>query len=239
MNQTGVTIGNISTDIHKVTGSLNISGSEAITGSLFVSSSGVAASLIGSGSGVFTVDGTSGRLFQIDDSLSGSLFSVNTAAGLPLMEGFSDNTVRIGQFGQKALFVSQSMVGFGTETPIYKADISGSLRVTNQIILSSSQLVNQNIASLASGTQTISTNATSSFTSVFYNYTLASGSNARAGQLIAVWNGNSITYTENSTTDIGTTGNVALTASLSTGNVVLSTVLPTTGWTIKSFVNLL
>jgi hypothetical protein len=239
VNQTGVTIGNISTDIHKVTGSLNISGSEAITGSLFVSSSGVAASLIGSGSGVFTVDGTSGRLFQIDDSLSGSLFSVNTAAGLPLMEGFSDNTVRIGQFGQKALFVSQSMVGFGTETPIYKADISGSLRVTNQIILSSSQLVNQNIASLASGTQTISTNATSSFTSVFYNYTLASGSNARAGQLIAVWNGNSITYTENSTTDIGTTGNVALTASLSTGNVVLSTVLPTTGWTIKSFVNLL
>ena len=239
VNQTGVTIGNISTDIHKVTGSLNISGSEAITGSLFVSSSGVAASLIGSGSGVFTVDGTSGRLFQIDDSLSGSLFSVNTAAGLPLMEGFSDNTVRIGQFGQKALFVSQSMVGFGTETPIYKADISGSLRVTNQIILSSSQLVNQNIASLASGTQTISTNATSSFTSVFYNYTLASGSNARAGQLIAVWNGNSITYTENSTTDIGTTDNVALTASLSTGNVVLSTVLPTTGWTIKSFVNLL
>jgi hypothetical protein len=155
------------------------------------------------------------------------------------MEGFSDNTVRIGQFGQKALFVSQSMVGFGTETPIYKVDISGSLRVTNQIILSSSQLVNQNTASLASGAQTISTNATSSFTSVFYNYTLASGSNARAGQLMAVWNGNSIRYTDNSTTDIGTTGNVALTASLSTGNVVLSTVLPTTGWTIKSFVNLL
>jgi hypothetical protein len=222
-----------------VTGSLNISGSEAITGSLFVSSSGVAASLIGSGSGVFTVDGTSGRLFQIDDSLSGSLFSVNTAAGLPLMEGFSDNTVRIGQFGQKALYVSQSMVGFGTETPIYKADISGSLRVTNQLIISSSLLLNQNTSSLASGTRTISTNATSSFTSVFYNYTLASGSNARAGQVMAVWNGNSIQYTDNSTTDIGTTGNVALTASLSTGNVVLSTVLPTTGWTIKSFVNLL
>jgi hypothetical protein len=239
VNQTGVTIGNISTDIHKVTGSLNISGSEAITGSLFVSSSGVAASLIGSGSGVFTVDGTSGRLFQIDDSLSGSLFSVNTAAGLPVMAGFSDNTVRIGQFGKRALFVSQSMVGFGMETPIHKVDISGSLRVTNQIVIGSSQVVNQNTASLASGTQTISTNATSSYTSVFYNYTLASGSNARAGQVMAVWNGNSIAYTDNSTTDIGTTGNVALTASLSTGNVVLSTVLPTTGWTIKSFVNLL
>ena len=222
-----------------VTGSLNISGSETITGSLFISSSGIAASLIGSGSGVFTVDGTSGRLFQIDDSLSGSLFSVNTAAGLPLMEGFSDNTVRIGQFGQRALFVSQSMVGFGMETPIHKVDISGSLRVTNQIVIGSSQVVNQNTASLASGTQTISTNATSSYTSVFYNYTLASGSNARAGQVMAVWNGNSIAYTDNSTTDIGTTGNVALTASLSTGNVVLSTVLPTTGWTIKSFVNLL
>jgi hypothetical protein len=83
------------------------------------------ANINASGSGVFSVDGTSGRLFQIDDSLSGSLFSVNTAAGLPIIEAFSDNTVRIGQFGQKALFVSQSRVGIGLENPTANLHVSG------------------------------------------------------------------------------------------------------------------
>jgi len=85
------------------------------------------ANINSSGSSVFTVDGTSGRLFSVDDSLSGSLFSVNTAAGLPIIEAFSDNTVRIGQFGQRALFVSQSRVGIGKETGLNATlDVSGS-----------------------------------------------------------------------------------------------------------------
>jgi hypothetical protein len=77
-------------------------------------------------SSLFTVDGASGRLFSVNDSLSGSLFSVNTIAGLPVIEAFSDNTVRIGQFGQKALFISQSFVGVGIENPTVKLHISSS-----------------------------------------------------------------------------------------------------------------
>ena len=109
-----------------------------ISGSLTVSASATALSIQGSGSNVFSVDGTSGRLFEIDDSLSGSLFSVNTAAGLPVIEAFSDNTVRIGQFGQRALFVSQSRVGVGTETPTTNLDVSGSGRFTNGLSLTGS-----------------------------------------------------------------------------------------------------
>ena len=45
------------------------------------------------------VQGSSGQLFSITDSLTGSLFSVNTVAGLPVVEAFSDNTVNIGKFG--------------------------------------------------------------------------------------------------------------------------------------------
>ena len=77
-------------------------------------------------SSIFTVDGAAGRLFSVNDSLSGSLFSVNTIAGLPVIEAFSDNTVRIGQFGQRALFVSQSSVGIGIETTAAKLHISSS-----------------------------------------------------------------------------------------------------------------
>lgn len=97
------------------------------------------ANINASGSEVFSVDGTSGRLFQIDDSLSGSLFSVNTAAGLPLIEAFSDNTVRIGRFGQTNLFVSQSRVGIGKESNLNSIlDIFGSASITGSFSITGS-----------------------------------------------------------------------------------------------------
>ncbi len=113
---------NSKTGSYAITGSNRFVGNQTITGSAIISGS---VSIIASGSSVFTVDGVSGRLFSIDDSLSGSLFSVNTAAGLPLMEAFSDNTIRIGQYGQRALFVSQSRVGIGLENPTTNLHISG------------------------------------------------------------------------------------------------------------------
>jgi hypothetical protein len=121
-----------------ITGSLIVSSSNANTASL---------SLIGTGSGVFTVDGTSGRLFSVDDSLSGSLFSVNTAAGLPVIEAFSDNTVRIGRYGTRVLYVSQSAVGIGKETALNgvldisgSQNITGSLNITNNISIASGSI---------------------------------------------------------------------------------------------------
>ena len=113
---------NSKTGSYAITGSNRFVGNQTITGSAIISGS---VSIIASGSSVFTVDGVSGRLFSIDDSLSGSLFSVNTVAGLPLMEAFSDNTIRIGQYGQRALFVSQSRVGIGLENPTTNLHISG------------------------------------------------------------------------------------------------------------------
>ena len=85
-------------------------------------------------SSIFTVDGAAGRLFSVNDSLSGSIFSANTIAGLPVIEAFSDNIVRIGQYGQRALFVSQSRVGFGKETTLNAdIDVSGSVVITGSL----------------------------------------------------------------------------------------------------------
>ena len=50
-----------------------------------------------SGTEVFTVDGVNGRLFTITDDLSDSLFSVNTIAGVPVIEAFADNKVIMGR----------------------------------------------------------------------------------------------------------------------------------------------
>jgi hypothetical protein len=80
---------------------------------------------------IFDVNGPSGQLFSVVDGLSGSLFSVNTISGIPVMEVFSDNTIRMGQYSNPALVISGSTVtvaGTGT-SPSLVAINSGSLSI--------------------------------------------------------------------------------------------------------------
>ena len=79
----------------------------------------------GSGSNIFDVQGSQGQLFSITDSLSGSLFSVNDISGIPIMEVFSDNTIKMGTFNQEAIIVSGSRTGMGTALPQAELHISG------------------------------------------------------------------------------------------------------------------
>lgn len=83
----------------------------------------------------FSVDGSNGRLFSISDSLTGTIFSVNDAAGLPIIEVESDtvDTVTIGTYGTNALVVNDDKVGIGTTTPNEKLTVSGNLSATGSI----------------------------------------------------------------------------------------------------------
>ena len=74
------------------------SGRLIISSSSTVGASTASLSVEGSGSSVFTVDGTNGRLFSVTDEMSGSIFSANLISGLPVIEAFSDNKVTLGQF---------------------------------------------------------------------------------------------------------------------------------------------
>ena len=71
-------------------------------------------SLIIQGSGstgrtdILTVNGNNGTLFSVSDDLSDSLFSANTIAGLPVIEAFADNTVKLGKYGAEAIVISGS-----------------------------------------------------------------------------------------------------------------------------------
>lgn len=89
--------------------------------------------LLGSGStgrtDLFTVNGNSGTLFSVSDDLSNSLFSVNTIAGLPVIEAFANNSVVMGQYGQNVLVVTGSRVGIGTSTPSSELHLLGTSTV--------------------------------------------------------------------------------------------------------------
>jgi hypothetical protein len=97
---------------------------------------------------------------------------------------------------------------------------------------------NSTSSTTTAGTTAISSIATGSFTSAFYNYTISSGSNARAGQVMSVWSGGTVRYTEVTTTDIGNTAIASFAVALSGANVRLNFTAPGV-WTVKSIANLL
>ena len=98
-----------------------------ITGSLSISSSGIRPTTSAS---LFNVNGYNGRLLSVVDTLSGSLFSVNSIAGLPIFEVFSNNRVVAGKYAANDFVISGSRVGIGTSSPtgmfeIYKSTPGG------------------------------------------------------------------------------------------------------------------
>ncbi len=77
----------------------------------------------------FSVEGANGRLFGVSDAVTGTVFSVNDAAGLPIIEVESTSDydkITIGEYGTDALVVSGDSVGVGTASPRSGLDIGDS-----------------------------------------------------------------------------------------------------------------
>lgn len=182
--------------------SFHVAGTTILSSSFNTAISGSTLKVQGSGSGlpIFTVVGSQGELFSINDSLSGSLFSVNDISGLPILEVFSDNTILLGNYQSPTLYT------------------------TNKI------------ASSSLGSNVIYSFPTSSYDGVFIDYTVKSGSNARAGNFTAIWSGTSVNYMDNSTTDFGSTAGMILSGSISGSNLVVFASGSTAGWTFKGII---
>jgi hypothetical protein len=88
----------------------------------------------------------------------------------------------------------------------------------------------------AAGINTLYTLPTSSYDAVYIDYTIRSGSNARAGNFMAMWSGTSVNFTDNSITEFGTTSGFIFGANVSGSNMVVTGSSPTAGWTVKTIV---
>ena len=190
-----------------ITGSLTITGSQNIQGSLtasqalFSSSGTNQLTIIGSGSNnpLFTVQGSQGELFSITDNLSGSLFSVNDISGLPILEVFSDSTTIIGDYQAPSLYT------------------------TKKILANSGNNIIYNIP-------------TSSYDSIFYDYSIKSGSDYRTGHITATWSGSSINYLEHNTSSLGSPSGFIFGVFITGSNVMLTGSSTTNGWTVKTII---
>jgi hypothetical protein len=118
---------------------VNVTG-DTMSGALIINSPS-------QGAEAFAVNGVNGRLFTVVDDLSDSLYSVNTLAGLPVLEIFANNIVQIGKFGTNAIYVGQDgRVGFGTTNFSYTAADQSSPSNNRVFVNGSIQLLSNNDA---------------------------------------------------------------------------------------------
>jgi hypothetical protein len=150
-------------------------------------------------------------------------------------------------------------VGIGTITPSQKLHVDGSVRVTGAYYDSanSAGTSGQILSSTVTGTSWINNTVQTAvnngkitvgsltgttemaplpiatYDGAIYHYVVKNGANLRAGTINAVWNGTVVSYTEVSTSDIGSTSGVLLSITISGTDAVLNVTVPASGWSIK------
>ena len=87
-----------------------------------------------------------------------------------------------------------------------------------------------------SGSFTMYSLPTASYDTAFFEYSVRSGSNARAGTIMAIQSGSSVNFTETTTTDFGSTSAVSFTVIVTGSNMALTGSSTSGAWTIKTIV---
>ena len=105
---------------------VNVTG-DTITGDLAISGATLSVTSTAEGTEAFFVDGVNGRLFTISDDLSDSLFSANTISGLPVIEAFADNTVKLGPYSNPVVIDSTGSLTIGGATAATESYVNTSI----------------------------------------------------------------------------------------------------------------
>jgi hypothetical protein len=204
---------------------------------------------VASSGGGLIVTGSTPRLVQTVAATTWS-FQHNLGTKYPGFEVYNSNDDVIIPAGIHAVDEDNAEIYFAIpSTGIAIANfsgISGSLdnaisasyaataSYSDQFNIGQTQTQYATVTSSINGSNTVFTQATGSYTSAFFKYTVTSGSNARSGEIMSVWNGTTSAFTDNSTIDIGTTTDVTSSVEISGANVQLNMQTNTSGWRIKS-----
>lgn len=159
-----------------------------------------------------------------------------------------------------------TLIGSGSSQPIFRVQgsagelfsitdsLSGSLFAVNNIsglpileVFSDDRIIQGDYAApmltttvkntvSAVGAFTVYELPTASYDGAFFEYTARSGSNARAGQIMSIWSGSQVNFTETTTTDFGSTTGLAFTMIVTGSNFALTGSVTTADWTIKTIV---
>ena len=138
------------------------------------------------------------------------------------------------QFAGTASFATTALNLLGSVTTAATASYATNFTIANTLTLDETLTDYAHVNSTIVGSNNLYTQATGSYTSAFVKYTLSSGTNARAGEFVTVWNGTNIVSYDNSTTDIGLTTDIVFSSTIVTGNIQVNATAATSGWKIKT-----
>jgi hypothetical protein len=208
-----------------ITGSLNVSGSGTGT-TIFTSNTDT---LLLTGSAIITGSVIVTGSINVSGSITGSLFGTATTASYVLNAQTASYIIT----AQTASYVLTAQTASYVATAV-SAQSASTFTITTTLILDKTLTDYASVASSIVGSNNLFTQATGSYTSGFFKYTAANGTNTRAGEVVSAWNGTTVSYTDFSTVDIGDTSGVTTAVSIVAGNVQFNISTGTSGWSIKS-----
>ncbi len=186
---------------------------------------------------VFLSDGTGNPDFVISASneskISGSSFTVEKSGSTVFdVIGSVGTLFSVDDDLSGTLFTANDITGL----PVLEASASGEVYIgkSPQSLYTTAVIS----ATSASKTESIYSMSTSSYDGAFFDYTAVSASNARSGNIMSIWNGGSVSYTETTTADIGDTTGLTFFVDISESKAQLFTVSATNNsdWKVKTII---
>jgi hypothetical protein len=208
-----------------------ITGSFSVSGSVFfptlVTSSTVVSNVV--------MFGANGELFTTASSAIGGGGGVSsdyvTTASFNAYTGSNTS-----QFAGTASHAITAENVTGTVTTALTASYATNFTIGSKLSIDSTLTDYAEVLSTIVGANNLFTQPTGSYNSAFVKYSTVKGTNARAGEFITVWNGTTVTYYDNSTTDIGNTSDISFTSTIVTGNIQINAQALSSGWLVKTLI---
>lgn len=210
----GINVVNPTHTLH-VNGNTKIDGYTIIGGDATIQGvvSGIYGNFSGSSQNILTVTGsgnsTTEPIFKVLGS-QGELFSVK-------------DTLTGSLFSVNDISGLPILEAFSDNTVLMGSYSAPSLNTTSLVMVNS-------------GTTNIYSIPVSAYTGGFFDYTVSDGANARAGNIMTIFSGSTVLYTESSTLDIGVTSGITFSVVISGGNAVLRTSAITNNWRVKTII---
>jgi hypothetical protein len=215
----------VSTGGASIVGATNINGATTITGSTTVSGSARITNALTASFGLFS-----------------SSLAVPSSSILSVYGSGSDYPAFVVRGSQGELFsVTDSLTGslFSVNNisglPIFEVFSDNTTLIGTWPVqaLYTTTKITANSSSLFSTVYSVQTN---SYDGLFADYTIRSGSNARAGQIMTIWSGSETRTTDVATTSFGNTSNFEFTSSVVGGELVLQCRTNSNSWSVKTII---